>query len=108
MESEIDLLCAHYILDQHREVVKTDLFTWAFWFENFDNRLLAKSHIANSGLITTIFVGIGYELFETRLIWKEDEDKFWRYSTYKEAIDHHLELVSKWKRKGRETCQYSD
>jgi len=97
----------HYILDDHRLAVPTDLMTWGEWLERASEtreRVVAQEDIG-SYWVSTVFVGIDMSfnfgdplLFET-MLFDRASDRPWsdvwmnRCSTWDEAVDMHEEGV---------------
>jgi hypothetical protein len=90
----------HYILDERGEPVETDLYTWAAWFEDPSNRVLAHDRDESGGrdiLVSTIFLGIdhGYGggpplLWETMVLKDGGGDVYCeRYTSRADAIAGH-------------------
>ena len=95
----------NYIL-KDKKVVKTDLMTWAKWFET-NNRIVKQEILKNGKFISTVFLGMDYNfgegaplVFETMVfpkkgVWGELDIE--RYSTWDEAVKGHNAMVKKWK-----------
>lgn len=91
----------HYILDG-KTPVKTDLMTWARWFESADNsRIVAKTAVGDQS-VSTVFLGLDHSfgggpplLFETMIFGgHEDQEYQTRCSTWVEAEAMHAAAVA--------------
>lgn len=99
-----------YILNEAGEPVpEPDLLKWAAWFENFDNRAVARHNIFGKATVSTVFLGLDHSfgktgppaLWETMIFPAEKsgggiERNSWRYTSRQEALEGHqkaLELV---------------
>lgn len=93
-----------YILDIGRPVPCPDLFMWAKWIENLDNRRTALTKVGPFR-VSTVFLGVDHSFGEgPPLLWEtmvfEDGDGSEmdgytrRYATETEAIAGHREVVS--------------
>ena len=85
--------------------VKAASFTeWAEWFENFDNRNVAKTELDNGVLVSTVFLGTDHgfgvrrQLFETMVFGGSLDQEQVRYETYDEAEAGHKEMVERAKK----------
>jgi hypothetical protein len=98
----------HYILVDRVPVVEPDLLTWAEWFENADNRVVAQVDLPNGYFVSTIFLGLDHDffgrrapvLFETMVFYGEGAARgihdSQRCSTWDEAEKQHTSAVEKW------------
>lgn len=88
----------YYILDG-RDVVKVDLMTWAKWFENFQERMIAQDTIGPF-FVSTMFLGIDHRfcgngppiVFETMVFDIRDKHQEYgqaRYCTIEQAEAGH-------------------
>ena len=68
---------------------------WAEWFEDFDNRRIARTEFVDSSIVvSTVFLGIdhGFEdgsdpaLFETLVQGGDFDDDMDRYTTYDASV----------------------
>lgn len=81
--------------------VECDLFTWGKWFEQFKNRIVAKTEISSNIRVSTIFLGIDHGfgdegpplLFETMVFGGPADSTMERYSTWNEAEQGHEAIV---------------
>jgi hypothetical protein len=90
----------HYIQDEHGEPVETDLYTWAAWFENADNRVIAHDRDESGTrdiLVSTIFLGLDHGfgegppiLWETMVLKDGGSDVYCeRYTSRADALAGH-------------------
>jgi len=89
----------NYILMNRKPVHEPDLSKWGEWFEDLDNRRVAKTVIGDQTVYTT-FLGIDHAfgggtpvLFETMVFPECDEWE--RYCTWEEAEVGHRAMVNK-------------
>jgi hypothetical protein len=87
----------HYIL-KAREVVEIDMIQWAKWFKQA-GRIVARTKINKKVEVSTVFLGIDHQLFETlpfRIISQSSreglEHFMRRYSTWSQALQGHNEV----------------
>lgn len=92
-----------YILKNKEIVEEKDLLKWAEWFENTENRRVSSTSLKN-GSLSTVFLGIDHSygeekplLFESMAFdtGTEYDNEPYRYSTWQEAEEGHIELVDK-------------
>jgi hypothetical protein len=90
----------HYILDG-RNAVKTDLMTWARWFEKGTERHVADETI-NGHRISTVFLGVDHSfgqgpplLFETMVFGGSLNQEQDRYTTWEQAEAGHKAMVDR-------------
>ena len=91
----------YYILVD-RVPFAVDMWTWARWFENMDNRRIGEDHIGKCR-VSTVFLGLDHNmrangdpvLFETMIFGGPLDSEQWRYCTYAEAERGHAEAVAK-------------
>lgn len=101
----------YYILDKDKNPVQCDpqdIVRWGEWMVKSDNKIVAQTHIGDV-MVSTVFLGIDHNwsfegapiLFETMVFGGDkDLDSYQeRYSTYKEAMEGHLEAILAVKRK---------
>ena len=95
----------YYIL-LDRTPIAVDLKTWAKWFENFDNRRIARTEINERCSVSTVFIGLDHNwyghgdpvLFESMVFGGPLDNAMRRYRSYAEAERGHEELVIEaWK-----------
>jgi hypothetical protein len=84
----------YWILDDEKRLVKTDLMTWAKFFESRQG-IVAKTAI-DDVRVSTIFLGIDHNfgsgpplLFETMIFGGEHDQHQERCSTWKQAEEQH-------------------
>jgi len=95
ISSRVSLL--HYILVD-RKPVPTDLMTWAKWFEDHSNRIVAQEMHGNVQ-VSTVFLGFDHGLsrtgspllFETMIFGGPEDGWQDRYFTWEEAEAGHQE-----------------
>lgn len=82
---------------------------WAKDFENFEERSIAQTKLANGFHVSTVWMGLNHEhcpdrpplIFETMVFDENDESMDMnRYSTKEQAIKGHYKMVGKWLKKG--------
>jgi len=86
-----------YILnDEHEPVPESDLIKWAEWFENVENRRVAREDVGD-GYVSTVFLGLDHNfwggppiLFETLV---SATNEITRHCTWWEAIAFHDQAV---------------
>lgn len=95
----------YYKLDAQGNHVACDVTEWARWFEDEDARIIARNHIWDDMLVSTIFLGIDHGfgrgdevLYETMIFdqgaGRSRELYQKRYSTREEAIKGHREAIA--------------
>ena len=90
----------HYIL-VGRTPILVDLWTWARWVEDFENRQIAETE-TEGFRVSTVFIGINMNwratgdpiLFETMIFGGPLDSEQWRYATYAEAERGHDHAVT--------------
>lgn len=95
----------HYIL-KGKEIVETDLMTWARWLEeNPTDRIIKQETVANGKWVSTVFLGLDHSfsqegapiLFETMIFPGKgkplSEEYCDRYATYDEAVEGHAKAL---------------
>jgi hypothetical protein len=97
----------HYILDNERRPARTDILTFAAWYENFDNRRVAETFTEHHH-ISTVFLGFDHGwgdgppvLFETMVFGKDENrhvddaatDIMCRYVSWDDAETGHKTVV---------------
>lgn len=89
----------HWIL-KDKKPERVDLMTWARWFENGKQRIVAKTKVGDVS-VSTVFLGIDHSfdggrplLFETMIFGGEHDQYQDRYSTYEEAEEGHKKAVA--------------
>jgi hypothetical protein len=93
----------YYILDADNRPTKTDLLTWAEWFERIENRCVAWTQITSETWVSTVFLGIDHRhfgngpplLFETMIFGGRRDEYQWRYSSWDDAEAGHKAAVRK-------------
>lgn len=96
-------MTSRYILQDGRAIPCPDLISWAKWFENFDNRRIAATHVGDLR-VSTVFLGLdnGFGsgppiLWETMVFGPTGEplhEHTSQYSSHSEALKAHAELVA--------------
>lgn len=94
----------HWIMLPDGELRRASLLEWGQWFENIDNRRVARDEFGDGHYVSTVCLGVDHNfsgegppiLFETMANiaghWAEDVMR--RYATYAEALAGHRELVA--------------
>ncbi len=93
-----------YILDENDEpVLEPNTLKWAQWYEG-GNRVLKQTQVGEVR-VSTVFLGLDHSfgqgspvLWETMVFGGDRDQEMHRYSSKKEAIKHHDELVKELKR----------
>lgn len=94
---------SYYILEGQTPV-PADLITWAKWFENHNNRVVAKTSVGEYD-ISTVFLGMDHQfgegrplLFETMIFGFDEDHELYDYqtrcSTWQMAEKQHKEAVN--------------
>lgn len=93
----------HWILDENGEPQRTDLMTWARWFQDTDARQISRTWLPNGIEVSTVFLGIDHNfgsgppiLWESLAFDKEHgsmDGTMRRYETREEALAGHEALV---------------
>lgn len=85
----------YYILKDGEPIVVDDIVELGKWFENFDNRLVARTQIQDA-MISTVFLGLDHAwgggspvLFETMIFGGKHDDYQDRYTSLEEAMFGH-------------------
>jgi hypothetical protein len=87
-----------YILDEeHRPVPCTDIMVWGPWFQNFENRRVARTRIGDSE-ISTVFLGMDHGFrqhlwFETMVFGGTLDGEQDCYETWEQAEQGHEAMV---------------
>lgn len=79
-----------YILKGY-EAIPASLMEWADWFENAD-RTINRTNVGDVS-ISTVFIGMEDQLFETMIFGGEHDEYQTRCSTYIEAEKMHKKAV---------------
>lgn len=93
-----------YILNPDHSVSPCDdLLEWGRRFGDIAARMVAKSTVSVGGKelrVSTVFIGLDHGfgdgpplLFET-MVFGDDDDRTRRYSTWDQAADGHIEVVT--------------
>ena len=90
----------YFILDDDHNLIAADLMTWSHWFENAENRVVAKTQVGNC-VVSTVCLGIDHNfmrdgrplLFETMVFVDGNDEDCWRSSTWAEAVAQHERVV---------------
>jgi len=105
----------YYILENGVIKATDDLLEWGRWFENTDNRVIARDEI-NGVLVSTVFLGIDHNftgegppvLFESMIFEGEFSEEQRRYRNMEEALEGHAALVHLVKTRGIEIHEKKD
>jgi len=88
----------YYILNEKKEIVTTDMETWAKWVAG-DLRIVEKTNVGEAS-VSTVFLTLDHAydggppvLFETMVFGGEHDQFQERYCTYDEAKSGHKETV---------------
>lgn len=91
----------HWILDKYLNLVRADLYTWAKFFDDMEQRRIAFTRISARITVSTVFLGIDYSfnggpplVFESLVFGGKHDGEMLRYSSYDEAVKGHNELVA--------------
>lgn len=92
-----------------RDGKRLTLLQWAKLLENFDYRRVAKETLEDGTLVSTVWIGLDYNLgcgkpaiFETMAFSKTGEElDMDRYSTEAEALRGHKKMVMRLRTKAR-------
>lgn len=96
----MNVLDGLYILDEnHKPLAPKSIEQWSKWRKDDNNVQVALSTFS-WGRVSTIFLGKDYssspnqeaQLFETMVFGGEHNGKFWRYSTWEQAVIRHKEV----------------
>lgn len=89
-----------YILDDEHNLITTDVRTWGDWFQNNDNRIVAKTEVGDI-VVSTVCLGLDHNwgdgpprLFETMIFGGERDQDCWRCATWAEAEAQHERVVA--------------
>jgi hypothetical protein len=93
----------YYVLDEFNHVIEVDMLTWARWFEEINNRLIAYTEITSEITVSTIFLGVDHRfhgegppiLFETMVFGGEFDEYQYRYASYDDAQTGHKMMVAR-------------
>lgn len=81
-----------YILDGH-DVKAVGLIKWAQWFETAD-RHVAKTRIRDGVNVSTVFLGMGDQMFETMIFGGKHDQYQERFDTWQQAEAGHQVAVA--------------
>jgi len=88
------------ILKDGKVVPVADVLEWGRWFEDFENRRVAKTEVGGIE-ISTVFLGINHNFGSGRPLWFETmvfggalDQEMDRYTTLEEAVLGHERLVA--------------
>ena len=97
-------MSGHYVLDERGNAVAADMLTWARWFDNADNRQLARTDLPGGGFVSTVFLGLDHGggggppvLWESLVFDAAGlsvEDTMRRYTSREDALAGHEEIVA--------------
>ena len=91
----------NYILNSDHSISPcADPIEFAKWYENIENRIIARGKVDNDEA-STVFLGIDHNfemkgaplLFETMIFPVSENDYQTRCSTYEEALEMHNEAI---------------
>lgn len=94
-----------YILDGHTPVPAPDLETWARWYQNPENFIVAKDTAPDGAQVSTVFLALDHNffgvaggqpiLFETMVFGGPLNGEQVRYATWDEAVAGHAEMLAR-------------
>ena len=84
-----------YILDENGAPKEAGLSEWAMWFD-MAGRDIKKTQVGDIK-ISTVFIGLDGELFETMVFGGKLDEQMERYDTREEAIKGHEKMVERVK-----------
>lgn len=95
----------YYKLDGNGNHIACDAVEWARWFKDEDARVIARNHVWDDVLVSTIFLGIDHRfgvgdavLYETMIFdqsgGRSHELYQERYSTRQEALEGHRKAIA--------------
>ena len=82
-----------YVLMGKLAVPAKDVLEWSRWFETAE-RQIALTTIGPIR-ISTVFIGLKGQLFETMIFRGRGGDEMWRYTSYQDAVAGHEAAVAK-------------
>lgn len=93
----------YYILDTDGVPAPVDVLTWARWFENTSERIVACDEIAPGVKISTVFLGLDHNhsdtgppvLWETLVFNDYGDGEQCRYTSKADAIAGHHAIVKR-------------
>jgi hypothetical protein len=94
----------YYIL-LDRTPIAVDVMTWAKWFENIENRRIARTEINDRCYVSTVFLGLDHNfsgrgdpvLFESMVFGGPLDQEQRRYRSYAEAEEGHQAMLTRAK-----------
>lgn len=85
-----------YCILRDGKPVPVSMDEWSVWFANIDNRRIDLTDITDSGItVSTVFIGIGDDLFETLVFGGPLNGLMQRYATLDEAKQGHNDVVKR-------------
>lgn len=102
----------YYVLRNRKPVAVADVITWGIFFQNMDNRRVARSVIEQPEhdpvTVSTVFLGMDHGwgdgpplLFESMVFGGPLNEQCYRYSTWEEAEAGHAILADEATIEGR-------
>lgn len=92
-----------YILDDEHNLITTDVRTWGDWFQNNENRIVAKTEVGDI-VVSTVCLGLDHNwgdgpplIFETMIFGGVHDQDCWRCATWAEAESQHERVVAEVK-----------
>jgi len=90
-----------YILNDEHEPIPASLLEWAEWFENYDNRQVARHEIGPL-VVSTVCLGLDHSfgdggppvLFETMVFHNGEDRAQYRAYTWEDALECHNSIVA--------------
>lgn len=94
----------HWILDENRKLIKTDLITWGKWLQTCKDRIVKQEMVGDSK-VSTVFLGIDHNfndgppiLWETMVFGgKLDQEQDRCSGNWEQAEAMHQQMVAKVK-----------
>ena len=93
----------HYILDDQGEPVpEPDICKWGRWFENTENRIVARDEVGDAQ-VSTVFLGLDHSflgvgapvLWESMVFGGPLDGEQERYTSKAEALAGHADMVTR-------------
>ena len=84
----------YYVLKDHEVVPAKDLFEWAYFFEKPDRLLFHNMLFKDRVRVSTVFIGIYENLFETMIFGGKYNGEQWRCDTWEQAEAQHVHAIT--------------
>ena len=93
-KNKVTKLSGCYVLKNKIPVKAKKIQQWMIFFNNSKNRVVAVTKIPEYDvIISTVFIGIGTELFESKIFGGKHDGTTLKYNTWKQAKKGHAFLV---------------